>query len=353
ARLFSYLDTQLTRLGGPNFSQIPINRPHTTVNDNFRDGFHQSAVHHGRTPYLPNAVGGGCPFLAGAEDGGYIHVPRAVEGQKVRDRGPDDEYAQATLFWNSMTEVEQDHIVDAYTFELGKVEVPAVVERMVTRLALVDTDLARRVCVGLGLPAPTSAPTDESSIDGERGDIPEPGASGGLDSSPALAMVTEDAFPVDGRVVQILANDGADLAGIRALQEAILEAGAVPHVIATHKGAIRGARRGDELTVDRSFHTASSAEGDAIIVANGAKLADNPAVVTFVQSAYRHFKPVAAWGDGDALLAAAGIDPKAGGVAMAPRVTKAFAKQVIADLAVHRHWDRAGTHPTRLTEQAV
>ena len=131
ARLFSYLDTQLTRLGGPNFAQIPINRPHAPVNDNLRDGFMQQAVHHGRTPYLPNAVGGGCPFLAGDEDGGYIHVPRTVEGAKVRDRGPDDEYVQATLFWQSMTEAEQDHIVDAFTFELGKVEVPVVVERMV------------------------------------------------------------------------------------------------------------------------------------------------------------------------------------------------------------------------------
>ncbi|MCU1387133.1 MAG: katE, partial [Ilumatobacteraceae bacterium] len=83
ARLFSYLDTQLTRLGGPNFSQIPINRPHSPVNDNFRDGFHQQAVHQGKTPYLPNAVGGGCPFLAGNDDGGYIHMPRQVDGPKV------------------------------------------------------------------------------------------------------------------------------------------------------------------------------------------------------------------------------------------------------------------------------
>src|SRR3954468_646543 len=116
ARLFSYLDTQLTRLGGPNFAQIPINRPISPVNDNHRDGFMQQAVHHGRTPYLPNAVGGGCPFLAAEEDGGYVHVPRAVEGEKIRARGPDDEYGQATLFWNSMTEVEQDHLVDAFTF---------------------------------------------------------------------------------------------------------------------------------------------------------------------------------------------------------------------------------------------
>ena len=133
AGLFSYLDTQLTRLGGPNFDQLPINRPHAPVDDLSRDGFSQQAVHEGRTPYLPNGVGEGCPFLAPDEDGGYIHVPRAVDGPKVRER-PDDPYAQATLFWNSMTPVEQDHIVDAYTFELAKVEVLGVVKRMLRRL---------------------------------------------------------------------------------------------------------------------------------------------------------------------------------------------------------------------------
>ena len=121
-------------------------------------------------------------------------------------------------------------------------------------------------------------------------------------------MITDNVYPVDGRVVQILANDGCDLAGIRLLQEAIISFGAAPHVVATHKGAIVGARRRDELTVDRSFHTASSAEADALIVAHGANLADDPAVITYVQSAYRHFKPIAAWGDGEQLLANAGVD---------------------------------------------
>ena len=223
ARLFSYLDTQLTRLGGPNFAQIPINRTLSPVNDNHRDGFHQQAVHHGRTPYLPNGVGGGCPFLAPDNEHGYVHVPRMVNGPKVRERGPDDEYTQATLFWKSMSPIEQDHIVDAYTFELGKVDVPNVVERMVTRLSFVDGQLAARVCFGLGLPVPPPQPTPTA----------EPSAAG-LDSSPALAMVTENSYPPDGRVVHILANDGCDLAGIRALKEALFAVGATPHVIATH-----------------------------------------------------------------------------------------------------------------------
>ena len=153
ARLFSYLDTQLTRLGGPNFSQIPINRPH-------RAGQRQLPRR------LPSAGGAPRPHAVPAQRGRRrLPVPRRRRGRRLHPRaahgrraprsasvGPDDEYAQATLFWNSMTEVEQDHIVDAYTFELGKVEVPAVVERMVARLALVDADLARRVCFGLGLP---------------------------------------------------------------------------------------------------------------------------------------------------------------------------------------------------------
>jgi catalase len=349
ARLFSYLDTQLTRLGGPNFSQIPINRPHAPVNDNFRDGFMQQAVHHGRTPYLPNAVGGGCPFLAGAEDGGYIHVPRVVQGAKVRERGPDDEYAQATVFWNSMTEAEQDHIVDAYTFELGKVEVPAVVERMVIRLALIDEELARRVAIGLGLPAP-SAPApdgeDDGDRDGGRGEVPD--ATGGVESSPALSMVTDNQYPPDGRVVHILANDGSDLVGIRSVRDALFAEGLTPHVVATHKGAIAGGgRRADELTVDRSFHTASSAEADAVIVAGGTGLASDPAVVTYVQSAYRHFKPIAAWGDGVELLTAAGVESDGPGVVVADRASKTFARSVVAALSVHRHWDRADVHPTR------
>ena len=348
ARMFSYLDTQLTRLGGPNFSQIPINRPLATVNDNFRDGFMQQAVHHGRTPYLPNGVGGGCPFLAAdPEDRGYVHVPRMVNGPKVRERGPDDPYAQARLFWNSMTEVEQDHIVDAYTFELGKVEVPGVVERMLSRLVQVDQELAQRVAFGLGATVPDVPPEDLSDADA-------PDATGGIDASPALAMVTEDEHPPDGRVVHLLADDGADLAGIRAVKDAIFAAGAVVHVIATHKGAIKGGgRRADELVVDRSFHTASSAEGDAVVVAGGAGLADTPAALTYVQSAFRHHKPIAAWGDGAELLAAAGVGADDPGVVVADRGTKSFAKEIIASMALHRHWERAGVHPTRTKLEEV
>ncbi len=328
ARLFSYLDTQITRLGGPNFAQIPINRPHAPVNDNLRDGFHQQAVHHGRTPYLPNAVGGGCPFLADVDDGGYVHVPRPVAGEKVRDRGPDNDYAQATMFWRSMTEVEQDHIVDAFTFELSKVDVPAVVDRMLTRLTLVAGELATRVGRGLGIPVEVASTPD-------------------VDESPSLAMVTEEVFPPDGRVVQILAADGADTEGVALVKEAVTLAGAAAHVIAPHKGSIFGSTPDSEAPVDRSFHTASSAEADAFVVAGGSGLAGDPAVTTYLQSAYRHFKTIAAWGDGRAVLDAAGIDAGEPGVLTADAASTELVDDVLVALGRHRHWERAATHPTR------
>jgi catalase len=332
ARLFSYLDTQLNRFQSPNFSQIPINRPISAVDDNHRDGAMQMAVHAGRTPYLPNHVGGGCPFLATDQEGGYVQVSRMVQGPKTRERSPDDEYAQATLFWTSMTEIEQDHIVDAYTFELGKVDVPAVVDRMIERLAHVDHELAARVALGLGLVAPH---VDVEDIDHE--------------PAHSLAMVTEDIHPVNGRVVHVLATDGCDLDGVARLKEALLAQGITPHVVATHKGNI--ASTGAELTVDRSFHTSSSAEADAVVVAHGTSLHDNPVAATYVQSAYRHFKTIGAWGDGATLLDRLDIGAGEPGVVVAADAEDAAAG-VAAGLALHRHWDRAAVHPTRLAMEA-
>ena len=116
ARLFSYLDTQLTRLGGPNFTQLPINRPHCPVNDMLRDGMHQTAVHDGISPYLPNGIDES-PRVATAREGAYVHTPQAVEGDVVRGAPAsfDDHYSQAALFYRSLTPIEQAHVVEAFT----------------------------------------------------------------------------------------------------------------------------------------------------------------------------------------------------------------------------------------------
>src|SRR4051812_7765778 len=163
-RHFSYLDTQLTRLGGPNFAQLPINRPLAPVNDNHRDGMHQHAVHEGVAPYLPNSLGAGEPRVATAREGGYVQVPRVVEGQVARQAPVsfDDHFTQATLFWASLSDIEQAHVVEAFTFELGKVYEQAIKERELAVLARVDARLCAAVAEGLGLPAPAplSPPAD-------------------------------------------------------------------------------------------------------------------------------------------------------------------------------------------------
>ena len=143
ARLFSYVDTQLTRLGGPNFHQIPINRPHAPVNDMLRDGFHQDAVHGGVAPYRPNSLDGGCPFHAGADDGAFLEAAVTVAGAKTRSAPAsyDDHFSQVRQFWLSMTPVERDHIVLAYTFELTKCFEQTIRERQLAALANVDPEL--------------------------------------------------------------------------------------------------------------------------------------------------------------------------------------------------------------------
>src|SRR5688572_3720506 len=152
-RLFSYTDTQLLRLGGPNFHEIPINRSVAAVHNNQRDGFMRQTINRGQTSYEPNSLKGGCPFQAGADMSGFTSFAEKLTGPKVRARGEKffDHFSQARLFYQSQTAIEKDHIVSAFRFELGKVEVPDIRERMVTILNEIDSQLAERVASGLGL----------------------------------------------------------------------------------------------------------------------------------------------------------------------------------------------------------
>ncbi|HWM74583.1 MAG TPA: catalase, partial [Nocardioides sp.] len=337
-RLFSYVDTQLTRLGGPNFSQIPINRPHAPVNDMLRDGFHQHGVHAGVAPYKPNSLDGGCPFHAGAEDRPFTDLPVVVtEGRKVREAPAsyDDHFSQVRLFWKSMTPVEQEHIVLAYTFELGKCYEQAIKERQLMALANIDETLCARVAEGLGLPAPS--PTVEY-------DDPDP--------SPALSQVGET-WPADGRMIGIVVDPSGDLDAVKEVRRTILGAGMVPLVIAPHGGMLE-----DGLPVQRTFGTGRSVEFDALLVAGAAPPAPDalvnrdskagaahpttvdPRVVLLLEECFRHAKAIGAWGPGRAVLEAAGVD----GVGV---VTGDDAADVLAEvqelLGAHRVWERFAT----------
>ncbi|XVU21280.1 catalase [Actinoplanes sp. CA-054009] len=329
-RLFSYVDTQLTRLGGPNFAQIPINRPHTDVNDMLRDGFHQHAIHAGVAPYRPNSLDGGNPFTAGDKEKAFLDFPvRVAEAPKIRENPAsfDDHYSHARLFWLSMSPVEKEHIVRAYTFELSKCYEQAIKERQLLSLANIDPELCAEVATGLGLPAPK--PTVELAA-------PEP--------SPALSQVGAE-WPPDGRVIGIVAGpDGTDVPGLPELREAITAAGMTPLIIAPHGGKVGG------LPVQRTFATARSIEFDAILVgaapvpapdatpAPGSAPSIDPRVLLLLDEAWRHAKAIGAWGEGAGALTGAGIAGTAGVVTADS--AEAALTQVKQLMAAHRVWER-------------
>jgi catalase len=323
ARLFSYLDTQLTRLGGPNFAQIPVNRSHAPVNDMLRDGMHQTAVHSGLAPYRPNSLDGGQPLVADGADGGYVQVARPVEGNTVRANPVsfDDHYSQAAMFYRSLTPLEQAHIVEAFTFELGKCYEQAIKERELQVLANVDQDLCEQVAAGLGLPAPKGSPPRDVTL------------------SPALSQVVTEPGPIAGRKIGVIADAGADLAGIDKLRKAAAKLGASVLVIAPAGGVLsRGAH---QEPVERTLLTARSVEFDALVVAGGTTPADDIKLTLLLQETFRHCKVLAAWGNGTAVLEAAGITAGAVGVVTGDTAGKSFTDQLAAAVGLHRVWDRA------------
>jgi catalase len=328
ARNFSYLDTQITRLGGPNFEFLPINRSRAPVNSLTQDGFGQSAILGGRVRYSPNSLGGGCPFTPTAAQGGYSHVPRAVAGEKRRARqDPQPDYfTQATLFWNSMSDIEKEHLAGAFSFELGKVEVAHIRERMVQNLAEVDADLVDRVAAALGMQAPARSAA----------------AGRAAGASPALSQIPAAPGPIDGRLFAILAADGVDAEGLQALAAAVRSARARAQVVAPHLGVLAG-ESGVPVPAVRAFLTSQSVEFDAVVVAGGRGaelLAADPFVALFVQEAYRHHKTIGAWGRGVDAISGFGIPIEAAGVVTGDAVDRRFTDPLLEWTGWHRHWER-------------
>ncbi|WP_232375104.1 catalase [Mycolicibacterium mengxianglii] len=320
ARLFSYLDTQLTRLGGPNFGQIPINRPHAPVNDMLRDGFHQHGVHPGVAPYRPNSLDGGCPFLAGADTGAFIEVPAAVaESTKVRaaPASYDDHFSQVSMFYRSLSPVEQAHVAEAYKFELGKCYEKAIKERQLAALANIDVDLCATVAAGLGLepPATTAAPAEPSVL------------------SPAVSQLGRR-WPVEGRNIGVLVGPDSDIGEVAAVVAALGEAKLVPLVIAPHGGTLT--HEGGSVPISRTYATARSIEFDALVIA-GSPTAVQAKIL--VDEAFRHFKGLAVLLQGTDLLARAGVGTDAEGVLGGAEPT-ALVTSLVESLGEHRVWGR-------------
>jgi catalase len=368
-RLFSYTDTQLIRLGGPNFHEIPINRPVAPVHNNQREGHMRQTINQGRVSYQPNSLGGGCPMQAKADMGGFVSFAEKIDAPKVRARSEKffDHFSQAALFWNSQSHPEKSHIVQALRFELGKVEVPAIRERMVGLLAQVDRTLAGLVAQGLGLavPAKLDTPVNMSvPADGNVKQFQPKRPAPSMERSPALSMANTIKSGIKTRKVAILAADGVDDAALLGMKKAVKAAGAEAKVVAPRLGILKGAK-GAQVNVDFSFLTAGSVLFDAVYLPGGEPsveiLKGDAKALAFIKETYIHCKTIAATDAGVELLSAAqlGLDKTAKSHAEGVRqdVNKFMASdegviigrggqmsQVAATfikaIAQHRHWDR-------------
>jgi len=363
-RLFSYLDTQLIRLGGPNFHEIPINRPIAPLHNNQRDGYMRQTVNRGQTSYEPNSLRGGCPFQAGSDMSGFASHAERIDAQKIRERSPSfhDHFSQARLFFKSQSEIEQNHIIKALRFELGKVETVPIRERMLFLLAQVDKELASRVAEGLGaaIPAKLEKPINMSvpgDVDPKK--VQPKRAVQDMDVSPALRMIDNPNFPnetIKTRKIAFLVSDGFDDAALLDMKQTLMTAGAVVMTVAPRLGVLTGAN-GTVVKADFSFLTGSSVLFDAFYVPDGAasvaSLKSDPEVVNFLNEAYKHCKTIAASGAGVELLASAGIVTAAdeisrtdklefrpGLVASRESYVQSLGDQFVRSIARHRHWER-------------
>ena len=330
-RLMSYLDTQLSRLGGPNFHQIPVNAPKCPFANLQRDAMHQMQVPTGRVAYEPNSLDPGGPRET--EDRGFHTSDRPVTGAAVRVRSEAfaDHYSQARLFYRSITKPEQRHMAQALTFELSKVETEAVRLRVLGHLALIDDTLSSEVREGLGVESgvPKLTPAREP-VD--------------LKISPALRLYGKYEDTLKGRKVGILLGSGFDPEIMTALVAAIEKEGA--------KAAIVAAKIQDEIdsggnmhVVDMALRASPSVLFDAVAVLAGPegdkKLAGDPNAVAFLMDADRHCKAIG-WAGVPGLSGKAGLNESEG---MVPLTAKSAVKDFIKAARIGRFWDREEDKP--------
>jgi Catalase len=330
-RLFSYTDTQISRLGGPNFHEIPINRPLAPFHNGQRDAQHRTTIDKGRASYEPNSIDSGWPkeTLPAAQDGGFESYPERVDAAKIRQRSESfsDHFSQARLFFHSMSKHEQEHIIAAYSFELGKVEREFIRVRQVNEiLANIDLELAKRVAQNLGLPVPKAGTVKVRNTS--------------LDHSPALSQANLLPEDIKTRKVAILAANGVDGAAIDAMKKALKAEGAHAKLLGPTSAPVTTAN-GKALPVDASMEGLPSVAFDAVFVPGGAAsikaLSSDGVALHYLLEAYKHLKAIALHGEAKQLLEVLKLEADAGLIVGTD--TKLF-KAFFAAIGQHRVWDR-------------
>ncbi|GAB3792609.1 catalase [Virgibacillus kimchii] len=321
-RLFSYTDTQLIRLGGPNFHEIPINRPVCPFHNNQRDGYHRQTINTGKVSYHKNSIAANTPKPATEKEGGFAHYQEKVEGKKVRSRSAtfNDHFSQVKLFWNSVSDVEKQHIIDAFSFELGRVKSMAIRQQVVDMYAKADVGLAAAFAKNIGAQIPTS---------------------GGLNiakSSPALSQSTTTKTAAT-RMVGVILDNGFNDADVKEILHGLNGQGLKYHIISERQGAVEGAN-GESMLVDHTFSTTDSVNYDALYIVGGPAESNKFHKMTtqFLNDAFKHYKAIGATHDGVKWLTEQNIKESPGVVVHGDK--QAFVEQFIQAVAAHRHWGR-------------
>lgn len=341
-RLFSYADTQLIRLGGPNFAEIPINRPVVSVNNNQRDGFGRQRIDRGRVSYEPNSLAKGCPFAAGRDMGAFIHYAEKIEGHKIRQRSDSfrQHFTQARLFYNSQTPVEKQHIIDACSFEVGKCTVPHIRERMVKLYYNIDPDLARAVAENLGV---TDVDGDLSYLSESPSPQPSDPGQTHSEASAALSIIKNGPRGIATAKVAILVADGFHHATVKSLQQALAGEGAIAELVGPRLGELK-CSKGKAHQVEKTFSTCGSPLYDAVVVVgegdSHSGISSYPLIAPHLLDAFRHKKPIGAAGGAEPLLGKLYPGDDASEQGLIGGSEAGFADRFVQAMKQHRFWHR-------------
>jgi len=312
-RLFSYTDTQISRLGGPNFNQIPINRPVNEVHNNQRDAMHQMNINKGQVAYHKNALNNNDPHTTPKEEGGYEHYQEKVEGRKIQKRSESfkDYYSQAKLYLNSLTQPEFDHTVDGFSFEIGMCDSIMVKQNAVNQLNKVDRTLAERVAKNVGVEVP---------------EVNEEVNSDEKDSK--LSMETLD-IPLAGHSVAVAVNGDISANTLKSYAKTFTENKLNYAFVGQHPKDIS-----EEFGITETFDTAHPTLFDSLIIlSDGSDIL--PPVEEFAELTYKHNKPIVLNQSASQGLAGAKLNLEAPGVFVSDdsqTIVQAFERK--------RYWDR-------------
>jgi catalase len=348
-RLFSYTDTQLSRLGSPNFHEIPINRSINTVHNNQRDGHMRQQIVKGKVSYEPNSIGGGCPFQAMMKDGGFSSNNERVDGHKIRARSDSfvDHYSQAKMFLNSQSAPEKTHLQDALIFELSKVTILPIRERVVGQLAFIDAELSANVAAKVGVEVTKlEMPNQSIPADADAASLQSEEKEPETKSSEALSMKNTVKDTIESRVIGFIMADGVNTQAVKTLKNKLETEGAVVQVIAPSVALVK-ADDGTKFEPKHSITSTASVSFDALYICAGEKSAKElmhperkPIITEFINEAYKHCKAIYFGKDTDDIYNATRISAKKH---EDPAIITASGddsdEKFIKAIASHRVWD--------------